>query len=314
MFADTGTPSATRLGSPSAVHPHIPSTVAVARRNIRKIQGKFSILVTKSCKRLQSRETDVDEVQTFLIVMFSSPGSRDGSDTVTTVVESTKSLEELFRALSKYRLWDYLNYFLLQSIIEEFANDDNALNDMMEQYQQDLTGYVLALRIQEYLDATHPIVATSDSENSGDETVPTVLPQQKRKLFKKLSVKIDANVTDHSLSYVTSLWQSLAKQFVLPRPAMILHDIAEGCIGITWLIPTNLVNHVTRMARETANMFAEEQILRVMLEEHCIYPMETEPLLPESEATAFKRKVCFTICLIHYDMPVIISVNILPGL
>ena len=146
------------------------------------------------------------------------------------------------------------------------------------------------------------------------EVVPTVPPQQKRKLFKKLSVKIDANVTDHSLSYVTSLWQSLAKQFVLPRPAMILHDIAEGCIGITWLIPTNLVNHVTRMARETANMFAEEQILRVMLEEHCIYPMETEPLLPESEATAFKRKVCFTICLIHYDMPVIISVNILPGL
>ena len=299
MFADTGTPSATRPGSPSAVHPHIPSTVAVARRNIRKIQGKFSTLVTKSCKRLQSRETDIDEVQTFLIVMFSSPSSRDGSDMVTTVVESTKSLEDIFRALSKYRLWDYLNYFLLQSIIEEFASDDNALNDMMEQYQQDLTGYVLALRIQEYLDATHPIVATSDSENSGDEIVPSVLPQQKRKLFKKLSVKIDANVTDHSLSYVASLWQSLAKQFVLPRPAMILHDIAEGCIGITWLIPTNLVNHVTRMARETTNMFAEEQILRVMLEEQCIYPMETEPLLPESETKVFRQKVCFTICLIH---------------
>ena len=314
MCIDTGTPSATRPGSPSAVHPHIPSTVAVARRNIRKIQGKFSTLVTKSCKRLQSRETDVDEVQTFLIVMFSSPSSRDGSDTVTTVVESTKSLEEIFRALSKYRLWDYFNYFLLQSIIEEFANDDNELNGMMEQYQQDLTGYVLALRIQEYLDATHPTVATSDSEKSGDEVVPTVPPQQKRKLFKKLSVKIDANVTDHSLSYVTSLWQSLAKQFVLPRPAMILHDIAEGCIGITWLIPTNLVNHVTRMARETANMFAEEQILRVTLEEQCIYPMETEPLFPESEATACKRKVCFSICLIHYDMPVIVSVNIFPGL
>ena len=84
---------------------------------------------------------------------------------------------------------------------------------------------------------------------------------------------------------------------------MILHDIAEGCIGITWLIPVNVVEHVTRMARETANMLAEEHILRVKLEEHCIYPMETEPLLPEFEATVFKRKVCFTICLIH--LPVI---------
>ena len=216
MSIDAGTPFAARPGSLSAIRPHIPSTVAVARRNIRKIQGKFSTLVTRSCKRLQNRETDVDEVQTFLIVMFSSPNSRDGSDTVTTVVESTKSLEEIFRALSKYRLWDYLNYFLLQSIIEEFANDDGELNDMMEQYQQDLTGYVLALRIQEYLDTTHPIVATSDGENSGDEIAPALQQWQKHKLFKKLSVKIDANITDHSLNYVTSLWQSLAKQFVLP--------------------------------------------------------------------------------------------------
>ena len=303
MSIDAGTPFAARPGSLSATRPHIPSTVAVARRNIRKIQGKFSTLVTRSCKRLQNRETDVDEVQTFLIVMFSSPNARDGIDIVTTVVESTKSLEEIFRALSKYRLWDYLNYFLLQSIIEEFANDDSELNDMMEHYQQDLTGYVLALRIQEYLDATHPIVATSDSENSGDEITPALQPWQKQYLFKNLSVKIDANITDHSLSYVTSLWHSLAKQFVLPRPAMILHNIAEGCIGITWLIPANLVKHVTRMARETANMLAEEHILRVKLEEQCIYPMEAEAPLPEFEATVFKRKVCFTICLIR--LPII---------
>ena len=105
---------------------------------------------------------------------------------------------------------------------------------------------------------------------------------------------------------------------------MILHNIAEGCIGITWLIPANLVTHITRMARETANMFAEEQILMVMLEKQCIYPMETElaseprpletepfllqtkprplesessslqsePRPLESETIALKRKVC----------------------
>ena len=105
---------------------------------------------------------------------------------------------------------------------------------------------------------------------------------------------------------------------------MILHDIAEGCIDITWLIPANLVKYVTRMAQETANMFAEEQILTVMLEKRCIYPMETElaseprpletepsllqtkprpleselspsqsePHILETETTALKRKVC----------------------
>ena len=267
------------------------------------IKGKFSILVTRSRKKLQNRKIDVDDVQTFLVTMYSSPKSRDGSDTVTTVVESARSLDEIFRALSKHGLWDYRNYYLLQSIIEAFADDDKELNGMMEQYQQDLTGHILTLRIQTYLDATKHPIAMSDSDNSTDEVVPL---QQDYTLFRKLTTKCEVNITNHTLSYVVNLWRSLAKQFALPQPAMILHSIAEGCIGITWLIPANLVEHVTQMARETTNMFAEENVLRVMLDGQCIYSMETEPPLPETkpplqeiepplletEKTALKRKVC----------------------
>ena len=255
------------------------------------IKGKFSILVTKSHKKLQSREIDVDEVQMFLVTMYSSPDSKDGSDTVTTVVESAKSLDEIFRALSKHQLWDYLNYYLLQSIIEEFADDDKELNGMMGQYQEDLTGHILTLRIQAYLEATKHPVAMSDSDILADEVVPL---QQDYKLFRKLTAKCEVNITSNTLSYIINLWRSLAKQFALPQPALILHDIAEGCIGITWLIPANLVDHVTKMARETANMFAEENVLRVKLEELCIYPMETEletePFLQQTELPQLETK------------------------
>ena len=240
---------------------------------------------------------------------------------ITTVVESANTLDKIFRALSEYGFWDYLNYYLLQDIIEEFASDDDELNSMMEQYQKDLTGYVLTLEIPKYVEATHnkhPITM-SDDESSGDEIVP---PKQKQ-FFKQLSIKVDANVTAHTLGYVNDLWRSLRNQFKLPRPAMILHSIAEGCVCITWLIPTNLVTHVTRMARETSDRFAKQHILKVMLEEHCIYPMETkhallelEPSLPEikplpqdteppplepesppfkSEVAAPKRKVCYNL-------------------
>ena len=255
------------------------------------IKGKFSILVTKSRRKLQYRKINVDDVQTFLVTMYSSPDSEDGSDTVTTVVESAKSLDEIFRALSKHRLWDYMNYYLLQSIIEEFAGDDDELNGMMEQYQEALTGHILILRMQTYLEATKQPIATSGSDNLADEVVPL---QQDYELFRKLTAKCEVNITNHTLSYVISLWRSLAKQFALPRPAMILHDIAEGCIGITWLIPANLVEHVTKMAQETTNMFAEENVLRVKLEELCIYPMETkqetESFMPQIELPLPKSK------------------------
>ena len=208
--------------------------------------------------------------------MYSSPNSRDGSNTVTTVLESAESLDEIFRALSKYKVWDYLNYYLLQSINEEFASDDDELNVMVKQYQRDLTGHILTQKIQTYLDANKHPMATSDSESSADENITSLPPKQKHKLYKKLSAEVKVNITDHSVEYVYDLWHSLADQFRLPQPAMILHSIAEGCICVTWLVPANLVTYVTRMAQETSDMFAKQQILKVMLENHCIYPMETE--------------------------------------
>ena len=283
-------------GSPLAMNPVSPqrSTIAVARRNILMIEGKFSTLVTMSCDKFQSRNISVGAVQTFLITMYSSPNSRDGSDTVNTVVESAKSMEEIFRALSKHRLWDYLNYFLLQTIIEQFARDDRELNDMMQRYQQDLTGHALVLEIQTYLDATHS-VTSSDSENSASESVPAPPPQNKCWLFQKLSVKVNINITEHSLSYVDKLWRSLANQFLLPQSALILDSIAKGCISITWLIPANLVNYVTRIAQATSSKFEEKHVLKVVLEDQCIYSVENKPTVQETEAAALKKKVSFVV-------------------
>ena len=48
------------------------------------------------------------------------------------------------------------------------------------------------------------------------------------------------------------------------------------------------------MARETANMFSEENVLKVTLEELCIYPLETElepePYMPQTEIPLPKSK------------------------
>ena len=250
------------------------------------IKGKFSTLVTKSCKKLQNRKIDVDDVQMFLVTMYSSPDSKDGSDMVAAVVESARSLDEIFCALSKHRLWDYLNYYLLQSIIEEFANDDDELKRMMKQYQRDLTVSVLTLRIQEYLEATHSL-ATSDSDNLADESVPL---QQNHKLFTKLTVKLNGNPFD-TVSYVIDVQRTIAKHLALPQHAMILHDIAKGCICITWFIPANLGKLVTTMVQEATNIFAEENVPRVSLETKLLQP-ESEPSLLETEAAAYKRKVC----------------------
>ena len=124
---------------------------------------------------------------------------------VTAEIKSARSLDEIFLALSKNGFWDYLNYYPLQSVIEEFASDDNELKGMMEQYQKDLSGHSLALEIQRYLyfDATHHVPIN-----------PAFPPP--------------ANVTHPSLIYLKDLWQSLENQLALPKLEMILHNTAES--------------------------------------------------------------------------------------
>ena len=189
------------------------------------IEEEFAALVMKTRKRLQSRNIDVEDLQEFLIHKFSSPNSRDANKMVEEIL-TAGNLREIFHKLSKYGLWNHHNYYLLNGIIKKFARKDDVLKDAMDQYRKALTGYALAWKIKDCLASTNYIhaVATSDSENVGDD------------LFKRLSVKCEGiNVTDHTLKYVHDLWEELAVQFALPEAAMILHNIAEGCICITWL-------------------------------------------------------------------------------
>ena len=261
-----------------------PSTVAIqiAQKNIRMIKERFSTLVTVSCERLQSRKIKIQTVKMFLVLMY-------GND-ITRKIESANSLDEIFHELSKHGLWNYLNYYLLESIINKFAQKDNELKRMMEEYKHYLTGHILTQKIETYLNATHYEHTMTDSDKSADEIISTLPPEQKSKLFKELTTKCDSMVvTDHTLSYVNTLWQSLAQQFELPQLTLILHDIAEG--RITWLIPAELTQRVIKMANETGNVFSKD-VLKVTLDEKRIYP----PL--DTETTMHKRKVGSTMTLI----------------
>ena len=247
----------------------------IAQQNIRMIEERFSTLVTVSCKRLQSRKIKIQSVQMFLVSMYKKNITRE--------IESAKSLDQIFLELSKHGLWDYLNYHLLESIINKFACMDDTLKRMMEKYKHDLTGHILTQKIETYLNATHYEHTLTDCDNSADKVISALPFEQKSKLFTKLTAKCDAMVvTDHTLSYVNTLWQSLAQQFQLPQLTLILHDIAEE--RITWLIPAELTQHVIKMAKETGNIFSKD-VVNVTLDEKRIYP----PL--DIVTTTVKRKV-----------------------
>ena len=152
-----------------------------------------------------------------------------------------------------------MNYYLLESIIEEYG--DEKTKEMVEQYKRDLTGYILVTKIKDHLDAV-------DLEHPTRRVLP--IPQEK--LFSLLKTKVKGvNITHHSLEYIRDLWESLQNQFSLPKHILVLYRIGEGCLELTWCIPSELAAYIIQKAKEREQYFTEQRFISVTVDGVHIY-------------------------------------------
>ena len=204
--------------------------------------------------KLDSKEITSNRFRLFLGNLYSCQGKMNGNQFLRKLLKPSASISEMLETLTVEGVWDFMNYYLLESIIEEYGDDRTKA--MMERYKQDLTGYMLVTKIKDHLDAV-------DLEHS---TIPH------EELFSLLTTKTDGvNITNQSLKYVKDLWESLRKQFSLPKHILVLYKISDGCLEITWRIPSKIASYVIRKAKESEEYFREQHFLRVSVDGVHIY-------------------------------------------
>ena len=195
------------------------------------IGRKWSALVKHTGEVLQDKvdknEVTSDGFQLFLGSLYTCEGKMDGQQFVEKLFKSSSNVIEMFKALTVECAWDFINYYFLESIIDEYG-DDKTL-EMMEQYQQDLNGYTLVTKIKDHLVACNL-----------QDLMSTELPNPCNVEFSKLKRKIGINITEHSLKFVMSLWKYIQRRFSLPGHILVLHRMDDGCLEITWCIPSEI--------------------------------------------------------------------------
>ena len=174
------------------------------------------------------------------------------------VLGNTQSLSEVFEALMSQELLTFKNFHLLRPIVNTYAGEISA---KLDEYEDDLGGYVLVTNLQDYLD---------DELEQGEQAKPDP------KLFDELSVKVRVNVTEKTMQYISELWKSLGRRIGLPLSALPLHKVAKGCIEIVWLLPSHLTHFATTQIQENTNYFREENVLRVIIAGRFIYEDESD--------------------------------------
>ena len=97
------------------------------------------------------------------------------------------------------------------------------------------------------------------------------------KLLDKLSFKVQVNITEKTMEYISELWNTLGHRIRIPLSALPLHKVAKGCVEVVWYLPSHLTHFATTQIKENINYFREENVLRVTIAGRCIYEEATDP-------------------------------------
>ena len=265
----------------ATIPPHTDDSLVLAKKNLQKIKDKFAPLLALAHRVLQGKNIDLSNFRLFLIAHYlpeednNDTRAIDPSKFISQVLGTPQNVSEILESLLIHRLLSYKNFDVLRSIIDHYASDDIEMKTKLDEYEQELAGYFLVTKMKDYLNA-------EIEQNEHSELDPNLLDE--------LSLKVKANVTEKTVTYVSELWKSLVRQVKLPVTAVLFHRIAEGCVKITWLLPCHLTTFTTRRLQESTNYFQEENILQVTIAGRCVYD-EVPSVQDRKEEIHPERKV-----------------------
>ena len=230
-----------------------------ANENIRAIRAKFADFQTKVCSKLIKNGVDTDEFRLFLANQF-PPGD--------CIPPPPAGLTEMFKAITHHGLWDYFHYSPLVPITKKFCAGDPEVEDWVQVYKQDLKAYQIVAKVKDYIGTDLNIADPPPVEKAKDD------PRYNR------SVEWKTKYIDHSLQYLADVWELFSYHYLGPDypPTALLNHVRRGCLSVTWLVPSQLIPRLIKRVKLDTDFFQQHSILKVMVEDECVYEKTSEKI------------------------------------
>ena len=221
------------------------------RENRQAITSKFASLLIHICnKMLKNGDVNIEQLRLFVITLF-PPGD--------CIPHSLTSLTEIFEAITRHGLWDFLHYSPLATIVNVFGANDPDMNKLVQDYMKDLKSYTSMTEITDCIEfvlanPTEPLPAKYD-------------PDYNR------PVEWKTNFIDHTLQYLVEVWKMFSSRYLLPDspPTALLDRVRRGCVSITWLVPTHMIPQLMKGVESSTEFFQEQHISKVIVDGKCVY-------------------------------------------
>ena len=170
---------------------------------------------------------------------------------------NSESMEEIFGVINLY--CDFLNYTLLEHIVSKFGNSDTKA--AMAKYFCELVAFRKTTKLSDFI---------SHWPCTGK------VPPDMSKLVTKIEKEMEKDWSNCTLEDVEEFRTTLTQKFLLPSFTILLKDAEEGCISLTWVIPSSIVKLLSKDIHNTKlDWFKEHHIVRLAIDGQDLYSSAT---------------------------------------
>ncbi len=160
-------------------------------------------------------------------------------------IPPTATVTDIWRKLNGY--WSYLNYSLLEHIIEEFGIQD--LEQRLKTFVSRLETFKRSTKLSDFVRNCRRIHSHLPS---ADE-------------WKKLVVKTNRNWSTCTLKDVEKyMWMLISKFFIRAEFEVFFKEATKGCVCITWLVTPSAASKIRRGLDVTSELFMEMNGIQVI--------------------------------------------------
>ena len=230
--------------------------VHFADENRKAINNKFANLLTNVQQKMSKMSIDIKEFLLFVIALF-PPGE--------CIPPSPTNLSNVFEAITRNGLWNYFHYSPLVRIVERFCANDPEMKAWIKNYKKDLKAYTIVASIEDFIE-------------SDLDTGPSREDSAKYDPRYNCPVEWKTDFVDHSLQHLANVWGIFSVNYLLPDspPTALLDRVRKGCVCVTWLVPSYLIQQLVARAKMDTEFFRKFHILKMTVRGKTVYEETTD--------------------------------------
>ena len=164
------------------------------------------------------------------------------------------------------------HYSPVEKLAQEFLPEHDPSKQRIFIYKRQLSGFFAATKIYDYMKLMTDIHECTEV----DLLEPIALQKYEATHYRRLKVvlNLDRKLSEISLSYVDKVWRSVAEEFDLPLLTVVIDNIVEGSLVISWLVLPHVVEMISVNSPKAVNFVREHKIIHIAVDNCVIYDEE----------------------------------------